>query len=280
MDEWKDEWEQVINLRHSIRMLHRSIKYFVCCTTRSPPQKKQALIRSRFHTATSICLHTIFLGTLAVFCRKQAYKPVLCLAGHSGTSIPSLPSILTYCYSSTSGRAAALSKRIITYPRERSRLRSLLCEVEQIGRLLKPQAFIFLSHIRDVITLTQADIERLEPDQLLNDNIIEFYLKYLREEELRDIKDRIYFFNTFFWPKLKKNQMEVLSWTGEEDIFTKRFLFVPINEGYGMNSQKQTTKQNKQNKTKQNTVFIGALWPYATLVRSSIRNSPKHSLMG
>ncbi len=92
-----------------------------------------------------------------------------------------------------------------------------------------------------MVTLTQADVERLEPEQLLNDNIIEFYLKYLHEEALfpdnAPQRDQFYFFNTFFWPKLQslksEDQMKnLLSWTRNVDIFKKRFLFVPINDGY------------------------------------------------
>ncbi|ELR15572.1 uncharacterized protein ACA1_164210 [Acanthamoeba castellanii str. Neff] len=97
---------------------------------------------------------------------------------------------------------------------------------------------------RDVVTLTQADVERLEPEQLLNDNIIEFYLKYLYEEALfpdnAPQRDQFYFFNTFFWPKLQslksEDQMKnLLSWTRNVDIFKKRFLFVPINDGFHWN---------------------------------------------
>jgi sentrin-specific protease 7 len=92
-----------------------------------------------------------------------------------------------------------------------------------------------------VVTLTEADVERLEPEQLLNDNIIEFYLKYLYEEALfpgkNQQREQFYFFNTFFWPKLQSSKEEaqmikLLSWTRNVDIFKKRFLFVPINDGY------------------------------------------------
>lgn len=90
---------------------------------------------------------------------------------------------------------------------------------------------------KDVVTITQGDLDRLEPDQLLNDNIIEFYLKYLHREVITRDKDKFHFFNTFFWAKLRSTaangeKKQVLSWTRNVNLFDKKFIFVPVNDGY------------------------------------------------
>ncbi|KAL6063402.1 cysteine-type peptidase [Balamuthia mandrillaris] len=88
---------------------------------------------------------------------------------------------------------------------------------------------------KDAITLTAADVARLEPMELLNDNIIEFYLKHLQlnSRSSVNIADQCYFYNTFFWPKLNtcgRDKEKILKWTKNVDIFSKRFLIIPINE--------------------------------------------------
>ncbi|KAK8100908.1 hypothetical protein PG999_011282 [Apiospora kogelbergensis] len=89
-------------------------------------------------------------------------------------------------------------------------------------------------------TVDKVDIPRLDEGQLLNDNLIIFYLRYLQHDlELRrpDLAERIYFHNTFFYEKLKPtkgspgiNYDSVKAWTTKVDLFTKDFIVVPINE--------------------------------------------------
>jgi hypothetical protein len=84
----------------------------------------------------------------------------------------------------------------------------------------------------------KSDIERLDEGQLLNDEIITFYLKYLHKQlEERDaqLAKRVYFFNSFFWEKLKPkrgtvNYDGVKNWTAKVDLFSFDYIIVPINE--------------------------------------------------
>jgi Ulp1 family protease len=92
-------------------------------------------------------------------------------------------------------------------------------------------------------TVEFSDLERLDDGEFLNDNLIEFYLKFLVERErgehnLKD--DQVYFFSTHFYSALtatapgKKglNYEAVKRWTGKDDIFSHDFLVVPVNEKY------------------------------------------------
>lgn len=83
-----------------------------------------------------------------------------------------------------------------------------------------------------------SDVERLDEGQLLNDVIISFYLKYLHKQlEDRDdqMAQKVYFFNSFFWDKLKPkrgtvNYEGVKNWTAKVDLLSFDYIIVPINE--------------------------------------------------
>ena len=86
-----------------------------------------------------------------------------------------------------------------------------------------------------------GDIEKLDDGEFLNDNLIVFYLRYLQEKLEQDHPEwakRIYFQNTFFYQKLSKsekgtksiNYEAVKKWTSKEDILTKDYIIIPINE--------------------------------------------------
>lgn len=84
----------------------------------------------------------------------------------------------------------------------------------------------------------KSDVERLDEGQLLNDEIITFYLKYLHKRlEGRDeqLANKVYFFNSFFWEKLKPkrgtvNYEGVKNWTAKVDLLSFDYIIVPINE--------------------------------------------------
>ena len=84
--------------------------------------------------------------------------------------------------------------------------------------------------VKGAVTITEEDLKVLEPDQFLNDNIIEFYMKYIYHNVLKETKDDFHFFNSFFYKSIK-NYDRVKKWT-EIDIFDKKYVFVPINEKY------------------------------------------------
>ncbi|OBT76862.1 hypothetical protein VF21_04718 [Pseudogymnoascus sp. 05NY08] len=86
----------------------------------------------------------------------------------------------------------------------------------------------------------QRDIERLDEGEYLNDNLIAFYLRYLQdkaEKERPDVFKRVFFMNTFFYPRLiqgkgRKNidYDAVKRWTSKVNIFAYDYVVVPVNE--------------------------------------------------
>ncbi|ROV91471.1 hypothetical protein VSDG_07158 [Cytospora chrysosperma] len=87
-------------------------------------------------------------------------------------------------------------------------------------------------------TVGKGDIERLDEGQLLNDEIISFYIKYLHKQlEKKDeqMANKVYVFNSFFWDKLKPRKGEinydgVKNWTAKVDLLSFDYIIVPINE--------------------------------------------------
>uniref|UniRef100_A0A7S2ZEF4 Ubiquitin-like protease family profile domain-containing protein n=1 Tax=Rhodosorus marinus TaxID=101924 RepID=A0A7S2ZEF4_9RHOD len=84
------------------------------------------------------------------------------------------------------------------------------------------------------IKLTTADRDRLAPEKYLNDSIIDFYIKFIEMFETPPrLRDQCYFFNSFFFnllftsPKVIHHK-NVKRWTQEVDLFTKKYIFVPI----------------------------------------------------
>lgn len=90
---------------------------------------------------------------------------------------------------------------------------------------------------RDLLEV--RDLERLEDGEYLNDNLIEFYLKYLKiqlEQTSPETAKKVYFFNTFFFASLTRkgkkgiNYDAVQKWTRSIDIFSYDYVVVPICE--------------------------------------------------
>ncbi|XP_064413462.1 sentrin-specific protease 7 isoform X2 [Latimeria chalumnae] len=98
------------------------------------------------------------------------------------------------------------------------------------------------------LAVTNEDLDCLEEGELLNDVIIDFYLKYLLlEKAAKDLAARTHIFSSFFYRCLmrKDNNLteeqanlsiqhrrhqRVKNWTRHMDIFTKDFIFVPVNQ--------------------------------------------------
>ncbi|XP_068763244.1 sentrin-specific protease 7 isoform X8 [Struthio camelus] len=95
--------------------------------------------------------------------------------------------------------------------------------------------------------VTREDLECLEYGEFLNDVIIDFYLKYLLLEKApKHLADRTHIFSSFFYkcltrteknsegdPKLsaaQRRHKRVRTWTRHINIFSKDFIFVPVNE--------------------------------------------------
>ncbi|XP_038131985.1 sentrin-specific protease 7-like isoform X2 [Cyprinodon tularosa] len=98
------------------------------------------------------------------------------------------------------------------------------------------------------ISVTQEDLDCLEPGEFLNDVIIDFYLRYLVLEGVSGtVAQRTHVFSSFFYKQLSRRRaagesdapsvvdrharhQRVKTWTRHVDIFTKDFLFVPVNQ--------------------------------------------------
>lgn len=89
------------------------------------------------------------------------------------------------------------------------------------------------------ITLHLNDYQCLEEETYVNDNIINFYLKYLIRTEQTDTEQkRIHIFTTQFFSKLRQdndpctNKMKrhesVQSYTRRLNIFEKDFVIIPV----------------------------------------------------
>ncbi|XP_026217739.1 sentrin-specific protease 7-like isoform X2 [Anabas testudineus] len=98
------------------------------------------------------------------------------------------------------------------------------------------------------ITVTKEDLACLKSGEFLNDVIIDFYLKYLLLEGVGgSVAERSHIFSSFFYKQLSRRRAageddapsvpdrhmrhhRVKTWTRHVDIFTKDFLFVPVNQ--------------------------------------------------
>lgn len=83
-----------------------------------------------------------------------------------------------------------------------------------------------------------ADLPRLDNDEFLNDQLIDFYLLYLLDQAKLPQK-KVYIFNTHFFSTLtrrvpgqkgKINYKGVARWTQKEDIFGYDYIVIPINQ--------------------------------------------------
>ncbi|KAF6817301.1 ulp1 protease family protein [Colletotrichum sojae] len=107
------------------------------------------------------------------------------------------------------------------------------------SRIWDEKPLIFPATGKNRASVYKDDIGRLEEGQYLNDNLIGFYLRYLQmqlEKENKPLADRIYFMNTYFYPKLTErpgrgiNYDGVKSWTAKVDLFSYDYIVVPVNE--------------------------------------------------
>uniref|UniRef100_A0A8D0EVD4 SUMO specific peptidase 7 n=1 Tax=Strix occidentalis caurina TaxID=311401 RepID=A0A8D0EVD4_STROC len=95
--------------------------------------------------------------------------------------------------------------------------------------------------------VTREDLECLEYGEFLNDVIIDFYLKYLLLEKApKHLADRTHIFSSFFYKCLTRTEKNsegdlkvsaaqrrhrrVRTWTRHINIFSKDYIFVPVNE--------------------------------------------------
>ena len=90
----------------------------------------------------------------------------------------------------------------------------------------------------NAITITEGDKRRLEPFQYLNDSLIDLKIRHMdRSQEFSKRQGLWYSYNSLFYSKIRgsenmeKSYMSVERWTKNIDIFDKKLVVVPINEG-------------------------------------------------
>ncbi|KAG0262694.1 hypothetical protein DFQ27_002213 [Actinomortierella ambigua] len=90
------------------------------------------------------------------------------------------------------------------------------------------------------ITIHESDVARLEPEQFLNDTLIEFGLKFMQDDLENvnpDLAKQIHVFNSFFYERLSEKDAgspisynKVRKWTSKVDLFSKKYILVPVHE--------------------------------------------------
>ncbi|GAB7342900.1 hypothetical protein MBLNU457_g1015t1 [Dothideomycetes sp. NU457] len=89
-------------------------------------------------------------------------------------------------------------------------------------------------------TVNFEDLDRIDEGDLLNDNIVNFCLRKAEHEHERDVADKVFFFNTYFFSTLTTtragkrgfNYDAVKRWTKKVDLFSLPYVIVPINVSY------------------------------------------------
>lgn len=94
----------------------------------------------------------------------------------------------------------------------------------------------YSSKSRGEIAITEMDTARLAEDVYLNDTLIDFYLAYILDNlAASNLLASTYLFSTFFYSQYtSKRGLEgyetVEKWTRDIDLFSKKFVVVPIHE--------------------------------------------------
>ncbi|KAF2294211.1 hypothetical protein GH714_008304 [Hevea brasiliensis] len=94
----------------------------------------------------------------------------------------------------------------------------------------------------DAVSISKRDVELLRPGTFINDTIVDFYIKFLKNKIQPKDQHRFHFFNSFFFRKLAdldkdpRNACEgraafqrVRKWTRKVNLFEKDYIFIPVN---------------------------------------------------
>ncbi|KAF0684242.1 Aste57867_23768 [Aphanomyces stellatus] len=81
----------------------------------------------------------------------------------------------------------------------------------------------------DVISITQDDLSRLEPCEYLNDNLVDFYFKWLLAEHMPQCASYAACLSSHFFTKLRDGFENVSNWHLPGALLEKEMIFVPIN---------------------------------------------------
>ncbi|KAI6689227.1 hypothetical protein NL676_026055 [Syzygium grande] len=104
------------------------------------------------------------------------------------------------------------------------------------------EEFIYPKGEADAVSISKRDVDLLQPETFINDTIIDFYIKYLKNRIQPDEKHRYHFFNSFFFRKLadldkdpssasdgRAAFLRVRKWTRKLNLFEKDYIFIPVN---------------------------------------------------
>eukprot|EP01122_Echinamoeba_exundans_P014058 TRINITY_DN6290_c0_g1_i1.p1 TRINITY_DN6290_c0_g1~~TRINITY_DN6290_c0_g1_i1.p1 ORF type:complete len:1210 (-),score=253.30 TRINITY_DN6290_c0_g1_i1:57-3584(-) len=88
----------------------------------------------------------------------------------------------------------------------------------------------------DAVTIVDEDMARLQPNECLNDSLIDFWLRYWYGEILTDEqRKKVHVFNTFFFNTMAAGNtgpQKVIRWTNKIDIFGYDYVLMPVNQAF------------------------------------------------
>ncbi|KAJ4716792.1 Ubiquitin-like-specific protease 2B [Melia azedarach] len=97
----------------------------------------------------------------------------------------------------------------------------------------------------DAVLISKRDVELLVPETFVNDTIIDFYIKYLKNNLQPEEQHHFHFFNSFFFRKLADLDKDsssacegraafqrVRKWTRKVNLFEKDYIFIPVNYSF------------------------------------------------
>jgi len=88
---------------------------------------------------------------------------------------------------------------------------------------------------RQFLSITEADKDRLESGQLLNDTLVDLWMSWISRQHIStNESNQVHFFSSHFFSTIEeKGAQGVASWTISKkkrvDVFQKKFIFVPVN---------------------------------------------------
>jgi hypothetical protein len=97
---------------------------------------------------------------------------------------------------------------------------------------------------RGAIAITAGDLARVQQQEYFNDNLIDFYLKYLLRAKFPQLLSKVFIFSSFFYRRLtakvgtaskcitSAQYDAVARWTRDVDIFAHDYIVIPINQQY------------------------------------------------
>ncbi|KAL0488463.1 ubiquitin-like-specific protease [Acrasis kona] len=102
---------------------------------------------------------------------------------------------------------------------------------DDVKSVSNPQQLVLEYH---KIPLINKDLDRLNPGEFLNDNIIDFYLQhlYMTKEHEPSFPNRFHLFHSTFYPLMKKDPVRAAKRIPNPNfkLFDTDFIFIPANE--------------------------------------------------